>query len=101
MYRLMLIVCTIVGTLWAQQTPDSRKGYGEAVGDWNAGRAPEAKEKLAKVMERDPSYFRGYSLFWQSIARCDGEEARDDAIRQAMSRFAAVPAERRTEDFYS
>jgi peroxiredoxin len=100
MYRWMLAGLMTIGLLWSQNAQDSRKAYGSAVADFNAGRIPEAKEKLAALLAADPDYFRGYALYWRAVARCDGEERQAQVVEQALSRFAAIPPEKRTEDFY-
>jgi peroxiredoxin len=100
MPRLIFMSWLAIGILYCQNSQDTKKLYGAAVADFNAGRIPKAEEELATLLGRDPDYFPGYALYWRAVARCDGEERRAQVVEEALTRFAAIPAEKRTEDFY-
>src|SRR5437660_1112611 len=53
------------------------------------------------LFDRAPEYCSGYRVFWEAVAKCDGEDQRNRAIDSALTRFAGVPQDHRTEDFYS
>jgi peroxiredoxin len=95
MLRLTL-VCLFALDLWGQ----SQASYAEAVRAWNAGRIPEAKDRLTALLARDPDFYKAYNLYWDALARTSGDEAQRQAIEHDVERFAQTPVNGRSEEFY-
>lgn len=75
--------------------------YSEAIQAFNAGRLAEAKSLLEKLLTDHPDYYRGYSVYWDSIGRTQNTAARRAAAERDLKRFERASIDNRDQDFYS
>lgn len=66
----------------------------------NSAHIRRARDVLADLLSKDPSYFFAYSTYWDIIARSDNEQARRLQAAHDLTFLESVPHEQRTEDFY-
>src|SRR5258705_1338061 len=99
--RPAAIALLAIAAVAAQESaPTAKSMYAAAVTDYNAGRMPDARKKLAELFDQHPKYFRGYDLFWSVIGRTENEDARKAAVRRTLPLFENASGDERDEDFY-
>ncbi len=73
-----------------------KEQYSRAVFAVNAGRLAEARQVLDALLASDPSYFRAYDLLWDVLTKSG-----QPILEESIQKLRAVPADRRTEEYYA
>lgn len=100
---IIFVGVIFAGLLGAQQPTLNQKlqpRYAEAIDAYNAGRLAQAKSLLEKLLTDHPDYYRGYSAYWDSVARTEDAEARRKVAERDLKLFEKAPVERRDPEFY-
>ncbi len=96
-----LCFCTCLSAHQTSLNQQLQPLYSEAIQSFNAGRLAEAKSLLEKLLTDHPDYYRGYSVYWDSIGRTQNAAARRAAAERDLKRFERAPIDNRDQDFYS
>jgi peroxiredoxin len=75
--------------------------YEVAMRHFDEARIVESIAAFEAVLEQDQLYFDAYRFYWIALGRAEGPAARQEAVAKAMAMFESLPAEPRTESFYS
>lgn len=94
-----LALLTLAAPAAALQS-DVVERYNQAVHHFNRGHIAEASDVLAELIEEHPHYFRGHSLYWDTLQKLVVGDECLDAVRASLSVFDEVPDAERSESFY-
>src|SRR5262249_20383720 len=102
LYHLLIAISLLAASVQAAQNEaaDPQSLHNQAMTAFYAGKIPEAKAILTRLLERHPDFYRGYELYWDAVGRTEDAAARHAAIEHSLKQFEQTPPEKRAEDYY-